>query len=135
VHCHTAFASGRGEVLEPIETPPRWFVVVWPQVAVATREIFGAPQLTRNTPALRIRALPPDGGRNDCEPVVRAYYPQVAAVLDRLAPCGARLTGTGACVFVAAATQAAAEAIAATLPREWRTWIVRGLSRATHFPL
>jgi 4-diphosphocytidyl-2-C-methyl-D-erythritol kinase len=135
VQGHTAFASGRGEMLEPIQTPSRWFLVVWPQVRVATREIFAAQQLTRDTPPLRIRALPADGGRNDCEPVVRAHYPQVAEVLDRLAPWGARLTGTGACVFVAAGTSLAAEGIAATLPRQWRTWIVKGLSQATHFPL
>jgi 4-diphosphocytidyl-2-C-methyl-D-erythritol kinase len=135
VHGHTAFASGRGEVLEPIQTPSRWFLVVWPQVRVATREIFAAQQLTRDTPPLRIRALPADGGRNDCEAVVRTLYPQVAEVLDRLAPWGARLTGTGACVFVAADTRGAAEGIAATVPRQWRTWILKGLSQATHLPL
>jgi 4-diphosphocytidyl-2-C-methyl-D-erythritol kinase len=135
VHGHTAFASGRGEVLVPIQTPSRWFLVVWPQVRVATREIFAAQQLTRDTPPLRIRALPADGGRNDCEPVVRALYPQVAEVLDRLAPSGARLTGTGACVFVATDTQVAAEGIAATLPRQWYTWILKGLSQAARLPL
>ncbi len=40
-----AFATGRGEVLEPIELPQRWFVVVQPPVAISTREIFGAPEL------------------------------------------------------------------------------------------
>jgi 4-diphosphocytidyl-2-C-methyl-D-erythritol kinase len=135
VHGRTAFASGRGEVLEPIETPARWFLVVRPPVSVSTREIFSAQELTRDTPTLRIRAQPSDGGRNDCEPVVRARYPQVAEVLDRLAPWNARLTGTGACVFVATDTRVAAEGIAATLPQEWRTWIVRGLSQATHFPV
>jgi 4-diphosphocytidyl-2-C-methyl-D-erythritol kinase len=135
VHGHTAFASGRGEVLEPLDTPSRWFVVVWPQVAIATREVFGARELTRDTPALRIRALPADGGHNDCEPVVRALYPPVAEVLDRLAPVGARLTGTGSCVFVAAESRVAAEGIAAALPAGWRAWTVRGLSRAPHLPL
>jgi 4-diphosphocytidyl-2-C-methyl-D-erythritol kinase len=129
----SAFASGRGEVLEPIELPPRWFVVVQPPVAVSTREIFSAPQLTRDTPALRIRALPADGGRNDCEPVVRERYPQVAAVLERLAPYGARLTGTGACVFVTMSTRAAAEQIRAALPRQWVAWVVPGLARASLF--
>jgi 4-diphosphocytidyl-2-C-methyl-D-erythritol kinase len=130
VHGHTAFASGRGEVLEPVETPPAWFVIVWPQVAIATREVFSAPQLTRDTPPLRIRALPPAGGRNDCEPVVRAHYPEVAQLLDRLAPLGARLTGTGSCVFVTTQSRDVAEGIAATLPREWRTWVVQGLAQA-----
>ncbi len=114
-----AFASGRGEVLERIELPQRWFVIVQPPVSVATREIFNAPQLTRDTPALKIRALPADGGRNDCEQVVRERHPEVAAVLDQLAPFGARLTGTGACAFIAANTRAAAEQILAALPRQW----------------
>jgi 4-diphosphocytidyl-2-C-methyl-D-erythritol kinase len=130
VHGRTAFASGRGEVLEPVETPPAWFVVVWPQVAIDTREVFSAPQLTRDTPPLRIRALPPDGGRNDCEPVVRSGYPEVARVLDRLAPLGARLTGTGSCVFVTARSRVIADRIATTLPPEWRVWVVQGLAQA-----
>jgi 4-diphosphocytidyl-2-C-methyl-D-erythritol kinase len=130
VHGRTAFASGRGEVLEPVETPPAWFVVVWPQVAIGTREVFSAPQLTRDTPPLRIRALPPDGGRNDCEPVVRSGYPEVARVLDRLAPLGARLTGTGSCVFVTARSRVIADRIATTLPPEWRVWVVQGLAQA-----
>lgn len=134
VHGRTAFASGRGEVLEPIDTPSRWFVVVQPQVMISTREIFSAGQLTRDTPPLRIRALPADGGRNDCEPVVRALHPEVAAVLDILAAQGARLTGTGACVFVPVDSRAAAEVITTSLPRVWSVWIVRGLSRAPQSP-
>jgi 4-diphosphocytidyl-2-C-methyl-D-erythritol kinase len=127
VHGHNAFASGRGEQLTSLALPPRWFLIVDPGVSVATREVFAAPDLTRDTPPLTIRALPPDGGRNDCEPVVRARFPAVAAVLDRLAPHGARLTGTGGCVFTAFETRAAAEAVAGTLPPGWRWFVVRGL--------
>ena len=130
VHGHSAFASGRGELLSPVELPERWFVVVQPPVAVSTREIFSAAQLTRDTPALKIRALPADGGRNDCEPVVCARYPMVAEVLEVLAPHGARLTGTGSCVFVATATRAAAEQIAQQLPRQWNVRVMRGLQSA-----
>jgi 4-diphosphocytidyl-2-C-methyl-D-erythritol kinase len=130
VHGRNAFASGRGEVLTPLHLPERWFLIVHPAVSVSTREIFSAPQLTRDTPALRIPALPADGGRNDCEDVVRERYPQVAEVLLRLAPFGARLTGTGACVFCATATQAEALQMAGQLPRQWQVFIVRGLQRA-----
>ena len=56
-------------------------------------------------------------------------YPEVAEALDRLAPCGARLTGTGACVFVASADpQAAAEQLAEQLPRQWNGFVARGLA-------
>jgi 4-diphosphocytidyl-2-C-methyl-D-erythritol kinase len=129
VHGCNAFASGRGEVLTPVELPPRWFLIVHPGVSVATREVFAAPDLTRDTPPLTIRAVPPDGGRNDCEPVVRARYPEVARALALLAPQGARLTGTGACVFVAAPTREAAIGLAHDLPATWQTFVARGLQR------
>jgi 4-diphosphocytidyl-2-C-methyl-D-erythritol kinase len=127
VHGRNAFASGRGEELTPLALPARWFLIVNPGVAIATRELFAAPELTRDTPALTIRALPADGGRNDFEPVVRVRYPLVAQVLDHLAPWGARLTGTGACVFTVFDTRAAAEAVAASLPIQWRSYIACGL--------
>jgi 4-diphosphocytidyl-2-C-methyl-D-erythritol kinase len=127
VHGRNAFAAGRGEELTPIELPPRWFLIVQPPVAVATREIFNAPELTRDTPPLRIPALPADGGRNDCDQVVRARYPEVAALLDLLARWGGRLTGTGACVFVATHSEDGAQAVAAVLPSQVRRWVVRGI--------
>jgi 4-diphosphocytidyl-2-C-methyl-D-erythritol kinase len=128
VRGQNAFGKGRGEDLTPLTLPDRWFLIVDPGVAISTRELFAAPELTRDTPALTIRALPEDGGRNDFEPVVRARYPRVAAVLDRLAPWGARLTGTGACVFTAFETRAAADAVAADLPGDWRVYVTRGLA-------
>lgn len=127
VHGRHAFASGRGEVLTPLSLPTRWFLIVHPAVAVATAAVFGAAHLTRNTPPLTIRALPADGGRNDCEAVVRAAHPEVAAALDALAPHGARLTGTGACVFTAFDDRSAAEQVARGLPRRWNTFVVRSL--------
>lgn len=130
VHGRNAFARGRGEQLFPLQLPPRWFLIVHPGVSVATREIFADPRLTRDTPLLTIRGVPPDGGRNDCEPVVRARHPEVAAALDRLAAHGARLTGTGACVFTEFDTRRAAEAVARELPGRWRSFVVRGLQRS-----
>ncbi|HTP40347.1 MAG TPA: 4-(cytidine 5'-diphospho)-2-C-methyl-D-erythritol kinase [Steroidobacteraceae bacterium] len=127
VHGRNAFAGGRGERLTPLALPTRWFLIVDPGVAISTAELFAAADLPRDTPPLAVRALPPDGGRNDFEPLVRRRHPQVAAVLDRLAPYGARLTGTGACVFTAFGTRAEAEAAAATVAG-WRTFVVRGLS-------
>jgi 4-diphosphocytidyl-2-C-methyl-D-erythritol kinase len=94
---------------------------------VPTAELFAAPELTRDTPRLTIRALPADGGRNDFEPVVRKRYPRIGAVLERLAAHGGRLTGTGACVFACFHTQGEAEAIARGLEPDFRTWVVRAL--------
>jgi 4-diphosphocytidyl-2-C-methyl-D-erythritol kinase len=113
-----------------VELRRRWFLIVHPGVSVATREIFAAPELTRDTAPLRIAALPPGGGRNDCEPVVRSRHPEVALALDLLAPHGGRLTGTGACVFVADEDAQRLRVLADGLPAQWRTFIVAGIDRA-----
>ena len=80
--------------------PGSWSI--HPGVAVSTADIFQAPELTRNSPLITIRAFSPGRTRNDCEPVVRSRYPAVAAALEWLgARAPARMSGTGACVFAA----------------------------------
>lgn len=130
VHGHNAFARGRGEQLTALALPPRWYLVVDPGVAVSTREVFSAPELTRDTPPLKIAALPDDGGRNDCEPVVRSRHAEVARALDWLVTCGGRLTGTGGCVFAADESSEPLQRIASSLPSHWRAFVVKGLDRS-----
>jgi 4-diphosphocytidyl-2-C-methyl-D-erythritol kinase len=128
VRGRSAWGEGRGERLRAMSLPRRWFLIVHPRVFVSTREILQAPELTRNSPLLTIPQYLAGGARNDCEPVVRARYPAVAAALDWLAShATARLTGTGSCIFAAFETAAAAEAVAAQVPGQWSSWVARGL--------
>ena len=123
--------EGVGERLTPVELPNSWFVVIHPGVAVPTRDVFQAPELTRNSPVLTIPALLAFGGRNDCEPVVRERYPEVAAALDWLGRyASARLTGTGSCLFARFASAAEAERVAARVPDVWRAYVVQGLAES-----
>jgi 4-diphosphocytidyl-2-C-methyl-D-erythritol kinase len=125
----SAWAEGIGEHLTPVALPAKWYVIVYPGVAVSTREVFQSPELTRNSPLITIRAFFESGGRNDCEPVVRSRVPQVAEALEwlaRLAP--ARLTGTGSCVFSACGSAADAERLAARVPDRWVSLVARGLN-------
>jgi 4-diphosphocytidyl-2-C-methyl-D-erythritol kinase len=124
----TAWGEGVGERLERVEVPPRWYMILCPGVSVSTRQVFQSPELTRNSPLITIRAFFESGGRNDCEPVVRALCPEVAEALDWLSPLApARLTGTGSCVFTACASAADAERLAARVPDRWRSVVARGL--------
>ena len=126
-----AWAEGAGERLEPVDFPERTYVLIRPDVAVATAEIFKAPELTRDSPITTIAGFLQAGGRNDCEPVVRRRYPQVAAALDwlgRFAP--AQLTGTGSCVFAALPDASSAQAVLAQLPRAWQGWVTAGRNRS-----
>lgn len=126
VHGSSAWAEGRGERLQPLALPERWYLVIDPGVLVSTAAIFQAPELTRNSPLITIRAFSPAETRNDCEPVVRMRYPEVGAALDwlaRFAP--ARLTGTGACVFAGFERAIDAERVAAQVPDIWRSFVAR----------
>jgi 4-diphosphocytidyl-2-C-methyl-D-erythritol kinase len=126
-----AWAEGVGEQLTPYDFAEGHFLVVKPQTAVSTAAVFQAAELTRNSPVTTIRGFLAAGGRNDCESCVRGRYPEIAEALDWLQEFGeARLTGTGACVFVALPDEHTAQAVRARLPARWSGYVVRGLNRS-----
>jgi len=131
VHGRAAWAEGVGEKLTPVDIPEEWLLVVHPGVAVATGEVFKHPDLTRNTPAITIRAFLAGAGTNTCEALVRKLHPEVAAAIDWLRERGdARLTGTGSCVFLRCQSEHEARAALAELPRRWHGFVSRGRNRS-----
>ena len=129
VRGQAAWAEGVGEILSPVSLPEPWFLVVHPQVSVSTANIFSDPGLTRDTPRTKIPDPLTGVGNNDCEAVVRRKHPEVAAALDWLnAFAPARMTGTGACVFAAFESEAAANVIAAQVPARWSSFVARGVN-------
>jgi 4-diphosphocytidyl-2-C-methyl-D-erythritol kinase len=61
--------------------------------------------------------------------VVRRRYPEVAHALDWLSLFGsARLTGTGACVFLACETMHLGQEIMRKMPPEFEGFLARGLN-------
>jgi 4-diphosphocytidyl-2-C-methyl-D-erythritol kinase len=131
VRGHSAWAEGVGERLTPTDFPERVYLVVKPQVGVSTAAVFQDPELTRNSPITTIRDFLAGGGRNDCAPVVRKRSGEIPEALDWLSEFGeARLTGTGACVFVAVENDAAAQRAAARVPARWTGYVVRGVNRS-----
>jgi 4-diphosphocytidyl-2-C-methyl-D-erythritol kinase len=126
-----AWGEGVGERLTPLDLPAAAYVVIRPDAAVSTAEIFQAPELTRDSPIITIRGFLESGGRNDCEAVVSSRYPAVAEALDWLsARAPARLTGTGSCVFAEISDESEARAALARLPARWQGWWVRGLAKS-----
>ena len=49
-----AWVEGVGERLQPLDWPPLWYAVLVPPAAVPTKEVFAAPELTRNTEPLKM---------------------------------------------------------------------------------
>ncbi len=124
VHGHAAWAEGVGEKLTPLEAVEGTVLVVHPGCSVATADIFTHPELTRDTPAIKIQDLGTSIVANDCEAVTVKLYPEVERALDWLRQFGdSRMSGTGACVYALFESISRAERAAATMPEEW-AWFV-----------
>ncbi|MCW8983694.1 MAG: 4-(cytidine 5'-diphospho)-2-C-methyl-D-erythritol kinase, partial [Gammaproteobacteria bacterium] len=136
IHGHSAWAEGVGEQLQPISLPESWFVVINPQIEVATGNIFNARELTRDCPPITIRDLISDGVlsnslSNVCEAVVVARYPEIAEALKWLSQFeDARLTGTGASLFASFRSQSDAAKVLEKLPEQWSGFITQGCNRS-----
>jgi len=150
----SAVGEGVGEVLTPIALPDAWYVVLVPEAAVATSRIFAHPELKRDSKPIKIQGFsvvesPADAtenatenasknatenaianAANDLQDLVCQLYPDVARHLEWLRQHGpARMTGSGACVFSAFETEAAAREVRAQLPPAMRGFVARGLDR------
>ena len=133
VHGRVAWAEGVGERLTPLYPPlaptEANYLILKPNVFVSTAAVFQDPELTRNSAPITIHGFLASGGRNDCLGVVRRRYPEVAHALDWLSVFGsARLTGTGACVFLACENKDLAQEILRKVPPEFEGFLARGLN-------
>ena len=131
IHGRAAWAEGVGEEMSEIAPPESWYLVLQPPCHVSTADIFRQPDLTRNSPRIKIRAFLQGNNRNDCLPVVRRRHPEVAEAMDWLnRHADARLTGTGACLFAAFAERRQAEKVLDQLPAGLEGFVARGLNRS-----
>jgi 4-diphosphocytidyl-2-C-methyl-D-erythritol kinase len=134
-----AWVEGVGERLAEVPIPSRWYVVLVPPEAVPTRSVFTAPELTRNTEALKMEdfSARPEGVffegtpfHNDLEQVVVRRHPSVAGHLAWLGQHGkARMTGSGSCIFAGYESREEAERVMEALPAGMKGFIARGLEQ------
>ncbi|KLV01411.1 kinase [Photobacterium aquae] len=125
----SAFAEGVGEKLQPAEPEEKWYLVVKPEVNIATVDIFTHPELKRDSKKRSLDALLAGIYGNDCEKIVRSLHREVDNALSWLleyAP--SRLTGTGACVFAEFSTQQAADATLNKLPDWLHGFVAKGVN-------
>jgi len=135
-----AFAEGIGERLQPVAIGEQWYLLITPDVHVSTAEIFSDPDLTRDSPAIKICDLSTAGWDNVCVPVVIGRYPEVAKALKLLNGFAeARMSGTGASIFATFASKREAEQVLQQLEATadwgygWKPFICQGRNRSPLF--
>ena len=136
----TAWAEGVGEQLSAVALPAemleKYYVVMTPQIQVPTAQIFAHQALTRDSKPLRIADFSNGANsgafwqqaRNDMEAVVCALYPEVNSTLAWLKQYGdARMSGSGASVFVAVDSVEKADELIANRPENTSGFWAKGL--------
>ncbi|WP_191600627.1 4-(cytidine 5'-diphospho)-2-C-methyl-D-erythritol kinase [Marinomonas algicola] len=137
VHGKSAFAEGVGEKLTFVEPQTPTYLLIKPNVHVNTGQIFTDKRLTRDTLPIKISHVLTLDGHNDCLNVVRELYPDVNEAFLWLKNQGdVKLTGTGACLFLAFKQKADAERVKQAVPKKWQSWICNGSNTSlTHTAL
>jgi len=145
IYGSNAWAEGIGEQLQAISLHDAYYVVLTPNVHVSTAKIFSNNQLTKNTIPKKIAAfseiaklstqnsaLGNISGEftNQLEKVVCSIYPEVKACLDWLKQYGdARMSGSGASVFLEVTDQEVANSIYQQKPKEYFGFVAKGLNQ------
>jgi len=140
-----AWAEGIGEQLQPINLHEAYYVVLTPNAHVSTAQIFSKKQLTKNTipntmsgfsGIAKLSTENSVGGNiktefiNDLEKVVCSLHPEVATCLAWLKQFGdARMSGSGASVFLEVANKEMANRICNQKPKDVRGFVAKGLNQ------
>ncbi len=140
----TAWAEGVGEQLTAIELPltmqSQTYLVLTPHENVATAQIFANSGLTRDTKPLKIADFSSQANsklfRNDLENVVCEEFPSVATTLKWLNQYGeARMSGSGASVFVSVNSEHKAAELLAKKPTNTSGFVAKSIQFHPHFKL
>lgn len=110
----TALATGRGERLQPIPSPPScWVILAKPSVSVSTAEVYRQFDAASNTEKPKSRQMVQALEAQDYEGICQALgnmleqttlrmYPEVSrikACMEKLGADGVQMTGSGPTVF------------------------------------
>lgn len=128
-----AWAEGVGEHLSPIELSEPWYIVLNPNINVSTAQIFSNKHLTLTPQMKKIRALEKGVintfGENQLEPIVRAEYPDVDALIEWLSQHGKpRMSGSGGSVFMPLESQKQGLDLLANKPENSVGFVAKGLN-------
>jgi len=124
----SALAQGIGDRLAPVSLGSRHYVLVFPGFLVSTAEVFADPDLKRDSKLLDTEEALSVCGENDCEPVVRQWFPQFSQTLRTLEKWGSpHMTGTGSGVFIPMSDEKSAKSAAQALKSLYNVRAVQGV--------
>jgi 4-diphosphocytidyl-2-C-methyl-D-erythritol kinase len=127
----SAWAEGKGEQLRPVTLGQRHYVLVFPELSIATADVFGHADLKRDSSVKKLLPEMLKPGKNDCERVVMRMYPQLQKLKQDLKPWGQlHMSGTGSTFFLQFDTKKSAIRAASELKCRYNVRAVEGVDRS-----
>ena len=137
LHSGSAYATGRGEILEYFELElPYWIVLVYPRIHIETKWAYQSSTPEREVKQSNLKSLVRDNVlqprswvntlRNDFEAAVFREYPVIMRVKEALVKGGADfalMSGSGSSVFGLYQDEKYATEIAESLSSTYDVWI------------
>lgn len=129
-----ALVTGIGEIIQPIEIPQLYFVIVKPDFHITTKNVFCS--LNLDFQAIREDLITAqdliEQKTNDLETVVKIIYPQINDIFSELNQYGnAVMTGSGSCVYLSFTDKNEAKKVANILHSSYNTFLAASLPIST----
>lgn len=130
----SAWAEGIGEILDPIDLPEYYYLLVSINKHISTAEIFSHKALTMTPVQRKISDFSRASDlHNDCLAAAIALEGEIEQALNHLDSTAnhldnARMTGTGCCVFVAFEKEEDALVAKKQLPKHWFGIVARAIN-------
>ena len=100
VHGKTAWAEGRGELLSSFPYKERFFILIFPDEKISTREAFNSLKIKEEV-KLNKENFSNELSFNSFENWVREKYSNINSLFKKFEPIGKpRLSGTGSTIFI-----------------------------------
>lgn len=140
IYRNPCIVKGIGEIIEPVNIPRIWYVIVYPGIPVSTAEVYSSVQIRSRRKELDIGVKRSFSSledliplmENDLEEPAKRFVPQIKEVRDMLRRYGAKIalmTGSGSSVFGCFERKMDAILASKKLVNVGRVFVVRSIRR------
>ena len=100
IHGKATWAEGRGELFTTINLKPEWYLLIFPETSISTRDAFSSISISKDK-LISSQDFLKGISINTFSDWAKNRYPEIKKTFSLLESIGSpRLTGTGSTIFV-----------------------------------
>lgn len=125
----TTIVEGIGEILHPVKRQEKWYLIVYPNISILTKNMFSNYSFKKNTTKKTIEILLKSEFHNDFENIIKKKFKKIKKLINMLsfyAP--SHITGTGSCIFAEFNDKNSAKKIHSLLPHNVEGFIAKSVN-------